>query len=185
MRGGPVFEVLFNFDNYLRDKGLRDRFELSFFSPSDAPGKRLGESGLSQLQQLFQERNIITMTGKKIKEFSSEGVVFEDDSRIEADLTVFTPGMTGSPILQQSDLPLTAAGFVTVSDTTQVAGFDNCYAIGDSAYFAGPAWRARQGHLAEVMARTAAENIVRQERGEAAAATFREEMNLLCIVGTG
>jgi len=51
--------------------------------------------------------------------------------------------------------------------------------------FEGPDWRARQGHLAEVMARTAAENIARQERGEAATASFREEINLLCIMDTG
>lgn len=185
VRGGPVFEVLFNFDTYLRDKGLRDRFELTFFSPSDAPGKRLGAGGLSQLQQLFQERDITTVTGKKIKEFTSSDVTFEDDTQVITDLTVFTPGMTGTPILKQSDLPLTAAGFVTVSDTAQVNGFENCYAIGDSSYFEGPDWRARQGHLAEVMARTAAENIAQQERGEAATASFREEINLLCIMDTG
>ncbi len=185
VRGGPVFEVLFNFDTYLRDKGLRDRFELIFFSPSDAPGKRLGAGGLAQLQQLFQERGITTVTGQKIKEFTGSGVVFEDDTEVVTDLTVFTPGMTGTPILKQSDLPLTAAGFITVIDTAQVAGFETCYAIGDSSYFEGPAWRARQGHLAEVMARTAAENIAQQERGEAATASFREEINLLCIMDTG
>ncbi len=185
VRGGPVFEVLFNFDTYLREKGLRDRFELTFFSPSDAPGKRLGAGGLAQLQQLFQERSITTITGKKIKEFTACGVVFEDETQVDTDLTVFTPGMTGNPLLQQSDLPLTAAGFVTVDDTAQVEGFETCYAIGDSSYFEGPTWRARQGHLAEVMARTAAVNIAQQERGEAATASFREEINLLCIMDTG
>jgi len=185
VRGGPVFEVLFNFDTYLREKGLRDRFELTFFSPAATPGQRLGEAGLAQVQRLFEERNITTVTGKKIKEFMDGGVVFEDDSRIDADLTVFTPGMTGSPILKQSDLPLAAAGFVTVGDTAQVEDCETCYAIGDSSYFEGPAWRARQGHLAEVMARTAAENIARQERGELPTATFREELNLLCIMDTG
>lgn len=185
VRGGPVFEVIFNFDTYLRDQGLRDRFDLTFFSPSDAPGKRLGAGGLAQLQQLFQERGITTVTGKKIKEFTSNGVTFEDDSQVITDLTVFTPGMTGTPILKQSDLPLTVAGFVSVNDRAQVEGFDNCYAIGDSSYFEGPAWRARQGHLAEVMGRTAAENIARQERSEGATASFRDEINLLCIMDTG
>ncbi len=185
VRGGPVFEVLFNFDTHLRQEGIRDRFELTFFSPSDTPGKRLGAGGLAQLQQLFQERSITTVTGKKIKEFTSSGVTFEDDTQVITNLTIFTPGMTGTPILKQSDLPLTAAGFVAVSDTAQVNGFENCYAIGDSSYFEGPDWRARQGHLAEVMARTAAENIARQERGEPETASFREEINLLCIMDTG
>lgn len=185
VRGGPVFEVIFNFDQYLRDKGLRDRFELTFFSPSPTPGKRLGDRGLEQLQTLFAERNITTITGKKIKEFTDSGIVFEDDAYLPADLTVFTPGLSGNPVLQDSDLPLTAAGFVPVKDSTQVEESDNCFVIGDSSYFEGPAWRAKQGHLAEAMARVAAENIARLEAGQAPSASFREELNLLCIMDIG
>jgi sulfide:quinone oxidoreductase len=73
VRGGPVFEVIFNFDQYLRDKGLRDRFELTFFSPSPTPGKRLGDRGLEQLQTLFAERNI---------DIGKEGVfVYRDENK--------------------------------------------------------------------------------------------------------
>ena len=32
VRGGPAFEVLFNVDTYLKKKGVRDNFELTFFS---------------------------------------------------------------------------------------------------------------------------------------------------------
>lgn len=30
VRGGPAFEVLFNVDTYLKRKGIRDQFELTF-----------------------------------------------------------------------------------------------------------------------------------------------------------
>ncbi|MDC0834648.1 FAD/NAD(P)-binding oxidoreductase [Geitlerinema sp. CS-897] len=185
VRGGPMFEVTFNFDTYLRQKGLRDRFELIFFTPSPKPGKRLGEKGLAQIAKLFEKRNIRTITGRKITEFTAEGVVFEDGTEIQSDLTVFTPGMTGNPVLKNSDLPLTEAGFVPVSDTAQVKDLENCYAIGDSSFFEGPAWRARQGHLAELMARTAAENIARQTREQFPRASFREEMHILCVMDLG
>ncbi|MCD6212008.1 MAG: FAD-dependent oxidoreductase, partial [Sulfurovum sp.] len=33
VRGGPAFEVLFNVDTYLKRKGIRDNFELTFFAP--------------------------------------------------------------------------------------------------------------------------------------------------------
>ncbi|MBO9998773.1 MAG: FAD-dependent oxidoreductase [Cyanobacteria bacterium SID2] len=185
VRGGPMFEVTFNFDTYLRQKGLRDRFDLLFFTPSPKPGKRLGEKGLAQLAKLFQERNIKTFTGRKIKQFKSSSIIFEDDDEIQADLIVFTPGMTGNPVLKNSDLPLTEAGFVPVSDTAQVQGLDNCYAIGDSSFFNGPAWRARQGHLAELMARTAAENIALQIAGQFPRASFAEDMHILCVMDLG
>ncbi len=31
VRGGPAFEVLFNIHNMLKKRGLRDKFELTFF----------------------------------------------------------------------------------------------------------------------------------------------------------
>jgi sulfide:quinone oxidoreductase len=185
VRGGPMFEVIFNFDHYLRQQGLRNQFQLIFFTPSPNPGQRLGEKGMAQISQVFRDRNIQTITGKKIQTFTPEGVVFQDGSQIAADLTVFTPGLTGNPVLQNSDLALTAAGFIPVNQHTQVLEDEHCYALGDSSYFDGPTWRARQGHLAEVMARTAAENIVSQLHGETPTATFEKEMNLLCMMDMG
>jgi sulfide:quinone oxidoreductase len=37
MRGGPAFEVLFNFHNLLERKGLRNNFELNIFAPMETP----------------------------------------------------------------------------------------------------------------------------------------------------
>ena len=41
VRGGPAFEVLFNVDTYLKKKGLRDKFELTFFAPMEKPGQTI------------------------------------------------------------------------------------------------------------------------------------------------
>ena len=40
MRGGPMFELLFGLDTWLRKQGTRDRFRLVFFSPAPRPGVR-------------------------------------------------------------------------------------------------------------------------------------------------
>ncbi|MFP4134714.1 MAG: NAD(P)/FAD-dependent oxidoreductase [Cyanobacteriota bacterium] len=185
VRGGPMFEVAFNMDHYLREKGLRDNFKLIFFSPSPTPGKRLGQKGLTKLGGLFKERNIETRTGKKFKEFTENSIIFEDNSYVEADLIAYIPGLSGNPVLTNSDLPLTDAGFVPVNNGGLAQGFDNCYVIGDSSFFEGPTWRAKQGHLAEVMARTTAENIALQEAGKEPTASFHEEINLLCVMDLG
>ncbi len=185
VRGGPVFEVLFNFDTYLRDKGIRDKFNLIFFSPSQEAGKRLGEAGLKKLQKLFQDKNIQPILGKKIKQFEKDGIVFEDDSKVNADLILFTPGLNGHPVLKNSDLPLTKAGFVKINKFCQVEGFDNCYAIGDCVYFEGPDWRAKQGHIAEVMGRISAKNIKLQEKGKEPTETYEGHLSILCVMDLG
>jgi len=194
VRGGPVFEVLFNIDTYLREKKMRDKFKLVFFSPSQEAGKRLGGPGLKALQGLFMHRQIEPVFGKKIKAFQPNGILFEDDHMLETDLTLFTPGMNGHPVFKNTDLPLTEAGFVPINDFCQAdpiddschfEDIDNCYVIGDSSYFSGPDWRAKQGHLAEAMARLVAKNIFLKESGQIQTETFSEHLNILCVMDLG
>lgn len=40
MRGGPMFELLFGVDTWLRQQGKRQSFELTFFNPAAQPGQR-------------------------------------------------------------------------------------------------------------------------------------------------
>ncbi|MFW2439654.1 MAG: FAD-dependent oxidoreductase, partial [Arenicellales bacterium] len=46
MRGGPMFELLFGLDTWLRKQGKREKIRLVFFSPAPQPGKRLGEKAV-------------------------------------------------------------------------------------------------------------------------------------------
>jgi len=49
MRGGPMFEFLFGIDTQLRTEGRRDKFNLTFFTPADKPGARLGKKAVKGL----------------------------------------------------------------------------------------------------------------------------------------
>ncbi len=89
----------------------------------------------------------------------------EDDSKIESDLIMIIAASNGHSALTNSDLPLNPAGFVVIDDTGLVKGFKNVYAIGDAASLEGPEWIAKQGHIAELMGRNVAYNIVETEKG--------------------
>ncbi len=185
VRGGPAFEVLFNFHNLLRKKKLRDNFELTFFAPMARPGERLGEKALGMMDTMLARMNIQKRVGAKIKAFQPDGVLFEDESRLDADLVMFIPSGAGKRLLQGSGLPLTEAGFVKIDETCQVEGIDNVYAVGDIANIEGPDWRAKQGHLAEVMARNVAFNIDAKERGSERRRTYAHHLSILCVMDTG
>ena len=77
--------------------------------------------------------------------------VFEDGSKLEADLTMFIAAGTGSALLKNTDLPLSEAGFVKINNYNQVEAFPHVFAIGDAAAYEGPEWIAKQGHIAEIM----------------------------------
>lgn len=164
VRGGPGFELIFNINHYLKQKGLRDKFELTMFAPMEEPGARMGKMAMKVLHKMFAEQHINKRFGKKITEFAEDGVQFEDGSKLQSDLTMFIAAGTGSAVLKNTDLPLSEAGFVKINNFNQIAEFPNVFAIGDAAAYEGPEWTAKQGHIAEVMGRNAAHNILRKSR---------------------
>ncbi|MBV6429859.1 MAG: Sulfide-quinone reductase [Haliscomenobacter sp.] len=185
VRGGPAFELIFNLHNYLKRLKLRPQFELTFFAPMEEPGAKMGGNSLAMLDKLFGAYQINKRFGKKIKEFAADGVVFEDDSKLDADVVMFIAAGTGHSVLSGSDLPLNEAGFVKVNDFGQAPGFPEVYCIGDAAAIEGPEWAAKQGHIAELMGRNAAYNIIQTEQGKNYFKGYREHLNILCVMDTG
>lgn len=185
VRGGPAFELMFNIHHYLKTKKIRKNFELTFFAPMDEPGARMGKGALAMMDKMFTKFGIERRFGKKIKEFVEDGVIFEDDSKLTSDFTMFIAAGTGHSILQGSDLPLTEAGFVKINDHGQVIGKENVFAIGDTAGLEGPEWIAKQGHIAELMGRNAAFNIIQLEKDSSLRKGYQKHLNILCVMDTG
>lgn len=185
VRGGPGFELLFNVHNMLKKKGIRDKFELTFFAPMQQPGARMGDNALKMMDMIFKKNNIHKQFGKKIKEFVLDGVIFEDDSKLQSDLTMFIPAGDGHDVVKNSDLPQNDAGFIEINDFCEVNEFDYIYAIGDVSAITGPSWRAKQGHIAEVMARNTAYNIYAKDTGATEFKGYTKHLNILCVMDSG
>ncbi|NPA54958.1 MAG: FAD-dependent oxidoreductase [Epsilonproteobacteria bacterium] len=196
VRGGPAFEVMFNIHNKLTKLRIRDKFDLHFFAPMPKPGARMGQKALEMMDIMFDKMNIKKHVGKKIKKFQKDGIIFEDDSVLHSDLTMFIPASSGHKVFKNSDLPLNEAGFVKINDYCEVEhdfdesvenelGVYRVFAIGDSAAISGPDWKAKQGHLAEVMAKCVAYNISHIEKNSQARQGYEAHINILCVMDTG
>ena len=189
VRGGPGFELLFNVHNMLKKKGIRDNFELTFFAPMPEPGKRMGPQALKMMDMMFNKLGIKKHFGKKITGFSAKGTNFEDGSTLEADFTMFIPAGDGHEVIKASDLPTNEAGFVKTDDYSCVINSDgtlsNIYAVGDIAALEGYDWRAKQGHIAEVMAKNVAHNISERDNGRSDFKGYHGHLNILCVMDSG
>jgi sulfide:quinone oxidoreductase len=196
VRGGPAFEVIFNVHNQLKKLGIRDKFELTFFAPMAEPGARMGKQALKMMDIYFEKLNIKTHFGKKIKRFESDGVVFEDETKLESDFTMFIPAGNGHEVFANSDLPLNEAGLIKINDYCEIRhnfdesidseeGIYKVFAIGDSVTLDGPDWRAKQGHIAEIMAKNVAYNIHQMELGSDSRKGYEEHINILCVMDSG
>jgi sulfide:quinone oxidoreductase len=190
VRGGPAFELLFNTHNLLKKKGIRDNFELTFFAPMPEPGKRMGKKALKMMSMFFKKLDIKQHFGKKIKAFENDSIIFEDDSKLESDFTMFIAAGNGHAVVKESGLPTNEAGFIKIDDYCNVIFEDlemptNIYAIGDIAALQGADWRAKQGHVAEVMARNVAFNIEQKDKGLSNFKGYQEHLNILCVMDNG
>ena len=190
VRGGPAFEVLFNVNNYLKKKGIRKNFKLIFFAPMENPGAKMGKKAPDFMDNYYQRLKIDKQIGIPIKHFENDGIVFADDTKINSDYTMYIPALQGHDVITNaSDLPLSKAGFIKINDNCEVQ-FDNSnitsvYAIGDSSALEGPNWKAKQGHIAEVMARNVAFNISEKEKGSTNRKGYQEHLNVLCVMDSG
>ncbi|MEA2073234.1 MAG: FAD-dependent oxidoreductase [Campylobacterota bacterium] len=189
VRGGPGFELLFNVHTMLKKKGIRENFELTFFAPMAEPGKRMGPKALKMMNTMFNKLQLKQHFGRRISSFEKDGIIFEDNSKLESDFTMFIPAGTGHEVIVNSDLPLNPAGFIKTDDFSNVLDEDatmtNIYAIGDIASLEGYDWRAKQGHVAEVMAKNVAFNISQRDKGLTNFKGYHKHLNILCVMDTG
>ncbi len=182
VRGGPMFEYLFNIDTQLRRERRRSNFELVFFNPSKEPGQRLGSKAVAHLLAEMARRGIRTHLGHKMLRFDADKVVTED-GEFAADLILFMPGMTGNAWFDQTDLPRSPGGLIAADAQCRINGWQHSYVVGDSGSFPGPDWMPKQAHMADLQAAAAAQNLLASLGGGAQNATFKVE--LMCIVDGG
>lgn len=179
MRGGPMFELLFGVDTWLRQQGKRERFTLTFFNAAAEPGKRLGDKAVKGLITEMQRRGIHTHLGHKIGGFAAQGVETEGGT-LPADLILFMPGLTGPAWVESSGLPISPGGFIKADEFCRVPGTVGVYVAGDAGSFPGPDWLPKQAHMADLQARAAAQNLLLGLEGKPPVA--RPKAELICIV---
>ena len=181
MRGGPMFELLFGIDTWLRRQGRRDSVELTFFNAAAEPGKRLGTKAVTGLLAEMARRRIDTHLGHKPLGFSEKGVDTEG-GHINADLILFMPGLTGPAWAADSGLTLSPGGFFKADEYCRVEGADKIFVAGDSGSFPGPDWMPKQAHMADLQAKAVAENLLLAMANQNPVAKPKTE--LICIVDT-
>jgi sulfide:quinone oxidoreductase len=181
MRGGPMFELLFGIETWLRRQNKRSAVELTFFNAAAEPGKRLGEKAVTGLLSEMARRRIDTHLGHKPLGFSERGVDTEG-GHVNADLILFMPGLTGPDWLDNSDLPRSPGGFIAADEHCRVNGLDRVFVAGDAGSFPGPDWLPKQAHMADLQAKAAARNLLLVLDGKAPTASPKAE--LICIVDT-
>ena len=171
---GPLYEIVFMLDTYLRRKDVRDRFEITFTTYEDTYIQAFGPRLHEATEKEFTERGIEHHTGMTLAEVTPNTAHFTSGQTIPFDWMIAFPPYVAST--RFDGLPMDERGFIHADpETWQVREQQNLFAIGDGADFP-----VKQAFLALGMAGVVAHNIAGEIIGRDERATF--EPNSMCIM---
>lgn len=179
VRGGPLFELLFGIETWLRRNRRRADFRIVFIAPTDTPGGKLGARAVERMLGEMRKRGIETRLSERVQRFEP-GRVVTDRDQIDADISVFMPGLTGAPWLEATPLPRSAGGLVRADACCRVEGMERVYVIGDGGSFPGPDWAPKRAHNADLQAEAAARNLAGEFAGKPP--EHRPKMELMAVL---
>jgi sulfide:quinone oxidoreductase len=156
---GPLYEMVFMVDTWLRRQGIRERVELTWatyeHSYIQAFGPRLHEVAREE----FEKRQIRHHTEYEIEKIEQGGMHFRNGESLSHDVLItFPPYIAALPF---PSLPGDDRGFIAADlASRQVKGFPNIYVAGDAGDFP-----IKQAFLAFLQSDAAAEHLASTVKG--------------------
>ncbi|MEM0156939.1 MAG: FAD-dependent oxidoreductase [Thermoplasmataceae archaeon] len=175
---GPIGEIMFMIDYYLRQHGLREKSTITVFSPGEIFFEDVGENVHSKIGPLIKNHEINVFTKKILVEITEKGVKFEDGTSMDSDLSIIIPPYSGTDIIKKSKLG-DGFGFIRTNNEMRVPEFSNIFVVGDTNANSMP----KLGHIATMQADVAASSLVRELTGRGDVKELRPE--IFCIMNRG
>jgi sulfide:quinone oxidoreductase len=153
--------------DFLTERGLRDRSELSLVMPLPVPIPPSPDASKALLEA-FAERGIGWFPGQLVRELDPATKVarFADDSEMPYDLFLGVPVHKVPPVVEASGLCVD--GWIPVDPVTLETSFPNVFAVGDVTSVGTP----KAGVFAEGQAAVIADALIARHRGAGDAAGY-------------
>lgn len=177
----PVAPLEFAFlaDSYFRNKGMRDKVDITFVTPLG--GAFTKPKATKALHYLLEEKDI-----KEVTDFNIERVDYENNKiidyaniEVDYDLLVTVPTNMGDEVIEHSGMGDDLNFVPTHKGTLQTLEHQNIFAIGDATNL--PASKA--GSVAHFEAEILTDNIMRYVQGVELKDEFDGHAN--CFIETG
>ena len=130
------YEAAMLIDDYLRNKGLRDKSDIQIFTPEPLPMPIAGPEVGNTVVSMLNEKGIGFHNNTKVSliDGDSKQIIFENGSREKYDLLIAIPPHTSPKVVRESVGDLAdASGWIPVDPKSMQTKHDRVYAIGDVA----------------------------------------------------
>ncbi|MAO63773.1 MAG: pyridine nucleotide-disulfide oxidoreductase [Balneola sp.] len=182
------YEAAMLIDNYLYEKGVKERAEITIYTPESKPMPFTGEEISENVLQLLKSKGIKYMPNHQLLEGSENSLSFKTDTEerkeVEFDLLTFTPDHKCPPVIEEAGLT-GKSGWVEVDEKSLETKFPNVYAIGDIISIVTEDGESlpKSGVLAQHQGDIVAHNIGRHISGKAANKSFEGEGDYILDMG--
>ncbi len=175
---GPIGEIMFMLDYYLRKHNRRHETNITVFTPGEIFFEDVGQRVHKKMGSIIEKSKINVVTKKVLKHIDKEFVEFEDGSRLDCDMAIIIPPYIGPKFLIDSGIS-DEAGFVPTDKHMRHTTFKNIFAAGDINATSMP----KLGHIAVKQAYSAASVIISEITQKNNIINFEPE--ILCIMNRG
>ena len=129
---GAPWEGALLLDYYFRQRGIRDRVEMSTFTPEPLPMPVAGPVVGKALKEMIEARGIAFNPQAKLTAVDGgrRELTFEDGNKVEYDFLVTIPPHRCPQVVKAAGL-VGEMGWVSINPRTMATAFERVYALGD------------------------------------------------------
>ena len=182
------YEAALLSDFILHKSGVREKIEISMYTPETLPMPTAGPILGNAVKQIVEKRGIAFYTQHKVVKIDSEKheIYFENQKKAYFDLLLIVPPHSAPKILKGSDL-LGETGWIPVDRNTLKTKYENVYAIGDITAIRLPngMMLPKAGVFAEKHAQVVAQNIAAEINDQKTRVSFNGEGACFLEIGYG
>ena len=162
------YEAAFLLDEYFQKKGVRDKIEISIFTPETLPMPAAGPENGKVIKAMVEARNIKFNPEVQLLSVDSntKKLMFEKNRGESFDLLVYVPPHQGPKVIKESGIGNEMGG-VPVNKKTLKTKYENVFAIGDIAAIALVSGKPlpKAGVFAHFESEIVVENIISEIKG--------------------
>lgn len=124
------YEAALLIDSYLTKIGIRNKSEVSIYTPETLPMPVAGPELGNQVKSLIESRGISFHPQRKLVSIADKELTFENGEKVKADLIPLVPPHISPTVIRESGLA-GETGWIPVDSKTMKTKFEGVYAIGD------------------------------------------------------
>lgn len=182
------YEAAMLVEHYIREKGLREKTEITLYTPEHEPMPFAGKEISDNVKQLMESKGIVYLPDHELTATTDDKLAFSTHSgsrkTIDFDLLAYTPKHQCPSVIKKAGL-CEEPGWIEADRQTLATQFPNVYAIGDITHIllGSGELLPKSGIFAQYQADVVAHNIARDIAGKSPDRTFDGQGEYILEVG--